>query len=50
MTLGSCTVNKEDSVGAGPQKMCVNLLCHMEQQIHKHILEPGPYIVLLQST
>ncbi len=26
MTLGSCRVKKEDSVGAGPQNMFVNLL------------------------
>ena len=25
MTLGSCKVKKEDRVGAGPQKMVVNL-------------------------
>ena len=25
MTLGPCRVKKEDSVGAGPQKMFVNL-------------------------
>ena len=25
MTLGSCRVKKEDSVGAGPQNMFVNL-------------------------
>ena len=25
MTLGSCRVNKEDSVAAGPQNMFVNL-------------------------
>ena len=25
MTLGSCKVKKEDTVGAGPQKMAVNL-------------------------
>ncbi len=32
MTLGSCGVKKEDSVGAGPQNMFVNLLFLMAQQ------------------
>ena len=34
MTLGSCNVNKEDRVGAGPQKMavCLSLIEHYAGQ------------------
>ncbi len=28
MTLGSCKAKKQDMVGAGPQKMAVNLRTH----------------------